>query len=167
MTTDLATEGRIFVTADTHFGQSDACLRYDRPFTDTAAMESAICAAETRGVGGDAIGCAPSARVASAADRSKTLTCRVARTTRSDRGVMATSLKQGGLFEGANRRHVAKVTVGMGSGHASAWCPLQKSMLHQERLVDLFNRPRILADGRCNRTEPNRSAVELLNDGLE
>ena len=42
MTTDLATEGRIFVTADTHFGQSDACLRYDRPFTDTAAMESAI-----------------------------------------------------------------------------------------------------------------------------
>lgn len=42
MTTDLTTEGRIFVTADTHFGQSDACLRYDRPFTDTAAMESAI-----------------------------------------------------------------------------------------------------------------------------
>ena len=36
------TEGRIFVTADTHFGQSDACPRYDRPFADAASMETTI-----------------------------------------------------------------------------------------------------------------------------
>ncbi|MAB71130.1 MAG: metallophosphoesterase [Planctomycetaceae bacterium] len=42
MTTALETEGRIFVTADTHFGQSDACARYDRPFADTTRMETAI-----------------------------------------------------------------------------------------------------------------------------
>ncbi len=42
MTTDLATEGRVFVTADTHFGQSNACDRYDRPFVDATEMESAI-----------------------------------------------------------------------------------------------------------------------------
>ncbi len=42
MTGPLETEGRVFVTADSHFGQSDACPRYDRPFADTARMESEI-----------------------------------------------------------------------------------------------------------------------------
>ncbi len=36
----LETSGRVFVTADTHFGQADACTRYDRRFTDTAEMEA-------------------------------------------------------------------------------------------------------------------------------
>lgn len=42
MTARLEAEGRVFVTADTHFGQSDACARYDRPFPDAARMETEI-----------------------------------------------------------------------------------------------------------------------------
>ena len=40
----LETAGRTFVTADTHFGQPDACASFDRPFQDTAAMQDAIVA---------------------------------------------------------------------------------------------------------------------------
>ncbi|MBQ71640.1 MAG: hypothetical protein CMJ67_01915 [Planctomycetaceae bacterium] len=37
----LATPGRVFVTADTHFGQADAVTSYDRSFTDAGSMETA------------------------------------------------------------------------------------------------------------------------------
>lgn len=37
----LATPGRVFVTADTHFGQVDAVGNYDRDFTDSSAMDTA------------------------------------------------------------------------------------------------------------------------------
>lgn len=35
----LETSGRVFVTADTHFGQADACTRYDRAFVNSSEME--------------------------------------------------------------------------------------------------------------------------------
>jgi calcineurin-like phosphoesterase family protein len=38
----LETSGRTFVTADTHFGQSDACTSFDRPFRNSAAMQKEI-----------------------------------------------------------------------------------------------------------------------------
>lgn len=37
----LATPGRVFVTADTHFGQANANSSYDRPFKDADSMDSA------------------------------------------------------------------------------------------------------------------------------
>jgi calcineurin-like phosphoesterase family protein len=40
----LEVPGRTFVTADTHFGQPDACASFDRPFPDTAAMQDEIIA---------------------------------------------------------------------------------------------------------------------------
>jgi calcineurin-like phosphoesterase family protein len=40
----LETSGRTFVTADTHFGQPDACTSFDRPFQDSAAMQDEIIA---------------------------------------------------------------------------------------------------------------------------
>lgn len=37
----LDTSGRVFVTADTHFGQDSAPASYDRPFRDASEMETA------------------------------------------------------------------------------------------------------------------------------
>ena len=37
----LATPGRVFVTADTHFGQDSAVASYDRAFRDAAEMDTA------------------------------------------------------------------------------------------------------------------------------
>lgn len=37
----LETAGRVFVTADTHFGQESAVTAYDRPFVDATGMDRA------------------------------------------------------------------------------------------------------------------------------
>ena len=46
----------------------------------------------------------------------------------------------------------------------SARGTLQKALLDQERLVHFLYRPRILADGRRDRTQPDRTAAELVDD---
>ena len=38
----LETSGRTFVTADTHFGQADACASFERPFRNSTAMQKEI-----------------------------------------------------------------------------------------------------------------------------
>jgi calcineurin-like phosphoesterase family protein len=49
----LETPGRVFVTADNHFGQADAIASYDRSFTDAEAMESAYIEGINELVGAD------------------------------------------------------------------------------------------------------------------
>lgn len=49
----LATPGRVFVTADTHFGQTDAVDSYDRSFADVESMESAYVDAVNTSLGPD------------------------------------------------------------------------------------------------------------------
>lgn len=49
----LATPGRVFVTADTHFGQQDAVTSYDRSFTDVDSMETAYVDAVNNVLGPD------------------------------------------------------------------------------------------------------------------
>ena len=44
---------------------------------------------------------------------------------------------------------------------------LQEAMLHEERLVHLLDRVRVLADRRADRVQSDRAAVELLDDRLE
>src|SRR5437764_14064427 len=50
---------------------------------------------------------------------------------------------------------------------ASARGALEESVLDEERLVDLLERPHIFADGGGDGADADRSAVELLDDGLE
>lgn len=49
----LATSGRVFVTADTHFGQDSAVSSYDRPFRDAADMDAAYIDAINAAAGPD------------------------------------------------------------------------------------------------------------------
>ena len=39
---EYAPSGRTFITSDTHFGQSNAIVSYDRPFSDIQEMESSF-----------------------------------------------------------------------------------------------------------------------------
>src|SRR4051794_36471423 len=52
-------------------------------------------------------------------------------------------------------------------GDATAGCALEESVLDEERLVDFLERARILADSSGDSAHSDRSAVELLDDGLE
>src|ERR1051325_2182543 len=47
---------------------------------------------------------------------------------------------------------------------SSSRCPLQESILDEERFVDLYNRGWILGDRRGDRVHADRSALEFLDD---
>src|SRR5438093_3983093 len=78
----------------------------------------------------------------------------------------ALSVKDTGLFSGF-WWDKSKVTVGCGRGDAAARRTSEKALLHQERLVDLLERPRILTDRRGDRLHADGSALEHLDDRLE
>src|SRR5437667_12107695 len=67
---------------------------------------------------------------------------------------------------GRLRRREAKVLVRPRRGTSAAWRPSEEALLHEERLVHLFERARILADGGGNGSEADRPSLELLEDGL-
>src|SRR6185436_544294 len=60
-----------------------------------------------------------------------------------------------------------EVAIRLRGRDASAWCALQESVLDEERLVDLLEGARVLADGGGDGADTDRPAVELLDDGLE
>src|SRR5690348_10044374 len=64
-------------------------------------------------------------------------------------------------------RRVAEVSVRDGRGGAPARRALQEAVLHEEGLVDLLDRARVLANRRCDRVDADRAALELLDDALE
>ena len=45
----------------------------------------------------------------------------------------------------------------------STRCPLYETLLNQKRLINLLNRTRILTHRRCNRSQPHRTTLELIN----
>ncbi len=47
----------------------------------------------------------------------------------------------------------------------SAWGAHQVSFLDQERLVDLFDGPGFFSDGRSDRIDADRAALEFIDDG--
>src|SRR5688500_3023482 len=60
-----------------------------------------------------------------------------------------------------------EVLVCLSGRYASARRPLQKSILHQERLVDFLEGSDVLANGCSNRAHADGPALELFDDGLE
>src|SRR3954471_665999 len=60
-----------------------------------------------------------------------------------------------------------EVTIRLGGGDASARSALEESVLDEERLIHFLERARVLADGGGYCADADRSALELLDDGLE
>src|SRR5438552_2779982 len=59
------------------------------------------------------------------------------------------------------------MSVRLGSRNTPAGCALQKSILHEERLVHFLDRFDIFAYGSRYRSNADRPAIELLDDRLE
>src|SRR3954467_11412292 len=79
----------------------------------------------------------------------------------------ALAVKHRRLLWRGPRRCEPKVTICCGGCTAAPRRACEESLLHQEGLMRLFEWPRIIADSRSDRGHANRSAVELLDDGLE
>src|SRR5713101_4381617 len=67
---------------------------------------------------------------------------------------------------GALRWLEAEVPVRARGGAATAGRAGEEALLHQERLVHLFQRARVLPDGGGDGAESDRPALELLDDRL-
>ena len=68
---------------------------------------------------------------------------------------------------GSPGRREAEVAVGRCRRDAPARGALQKSMLHEEGLVHLLDRVRVLADRRSYGVQPDWTAIKFLDDRLE
>src|SRR5262245_24108692 len=83
------------------------------------------------------------------------------------RGPGARCLSKQALLTTRLFRREPEVSIRRRRRHAPARRALKETVLHQERLVDLLDRVRILADRRTDRVQPDGTAIELLDDRLE
>src|SRR5262245_60522209 len=83
------------------------------------------------------------------------------------RGPGARCLSKQALLTTRLFRREPEVSIRRRRRHAPTRRALKETMLHQERLVDLFDRVRILADCRTDRVQADGTAIELLDDRLE
>ena len=69
---------------------------------------------------------------------------------------------------GRLRDHLqAEVLPGATGRHATTGCAIQKALVDEEGLDDIFERALVLANGRGEGLEPNGAPVELLDDGQQ
>src|SRR5213593_5183504 len=78
----------------------------------------------------------------------------------------ALAVKHRRLVGGRARRREPKVAVRGGCGDAAARGAGEEALLHQERLVHLLERPRVLAHRGADRLQSHGAALELLDDRL-
>src|SRR5712691_546296 len=76
------------------------------------------------------------------------------------------AVKHRGLVRGSGRSK-SEVSVRGSRGAPAAWRAGEEALLHEERLVHFLERARILAHGGGDGGEPDRSTLELLDDGLQ
>src|SRR2546422_196614 len=78
----------------------------------------------------------------------------------------ALALKHRRLFSAPGRRE-SEMSVRGSRGAPAAWRAREEALLHEERLVHFLERARILTHGGGDGGEPDRSTLELLDDGLQ
>src|SRR5436853_5281986 len=85
---------------------------------------------------------------------------------RISHSAFGSALKHRRLFSAPGRRE-SEMSVRGSRGAPAAWRAREEALLHEERLVHFLERARILTHGGSDGGEPDRSTLELLDDGLQ
>src|SRR2546430_966510 len=85
---------------------------------------------------------------------------------RISHSAFGSALKHRRLFSAPGRRE-SEMSVRGSRGASAAWRAREEALLHEERLVHFLERARILTHGGGDGGEPDRSTLELLDDGLQ
>src|SRR5207247_6267350 len=85
---------------------------------------------------------------------------------RISHAAFGSALKHRRLFSAPGRRE-SEMSVRGSRGAPAAWRAREEALLHKERLVHFLERARILTHGGGDGGEPDRSTLDMLDDGLQ